>query len=318
MFNLMRNEWMKIWRKKSTWIMTCILILSIITVAALSRGLNNMPASQPDANGVTVTTTEKDTRDWRERVQEDLVALKANLNEEPHNKEIQDSIMVAQYRLDHDVAPPTTTMTTESFLDTNASMTMMILLFTAIVAGGIVSSEFTQGTIKMLLTRPVSRAKILLAKLSITFLYSIFLSVISFVTVVICAYAFFSSSDGAMLAVVDDEVVKTNPWTTALLNTAYAYISVIMSTLLAFLLGSVFRSSALAIGITMFITFIGTTIMLFISKYSFAKFIWLAHLDVRNPLVDTSTTFSVMILLITGAIFIAISFFDFIKRDVTA
>ena len=41
---------------------------------------------------------------------------------------------------------------------------MFILIFSVIVAGTIVSNEFQKGTIKLLLTRPYSRNKILLSK----------------------------------------------------------------------------------------------------------------------------------------------------------
>ncbi|UZN01022.1 ABC transporter permease [Lysinibacillus sp. MHQ-1] len=55
-------------------------------------------------------------------------------------------------------------------------MLTLVTLFTVITAASIVSSEFSTGTIKMLLTRPMSRAKVLTSKLLTTFLFGLFFS----------------------------------------------------------------------------------------------------------------------------------------------
>ena len=46
----------------------------------------------------------------------------------------------------------------------SAGIGSIVVLLTVIVAAGIVASEFSQGTIKMLLSRPVKRWKILTSK----------------------------------------------------------------------------------------------------------------------------------------------------------
>ncbi|WP_249661959.1 ABC transporter permease, partial [Lysinibacillus fusiformis] len=57
----------------------------------------------------------------------------------------------------------------------------LVTLFTVITAASIVSSEFSTGTIKMLLTRPMSRAKVFTSKLLSTFLFGLFLYAVNVV-----------------------------------------------------------------------------------------------------------------------------------------
>ena len=71
--------------------------------------------------------------------------------------------------------------TREGMIQDPSSLGGTVLLLTVIVAAGIVASEFSQGTIKMLLTRPVKRWKILLSKFLTVNLFGMFLMVIGYV-----------------------------------------------------------------------------------------------------------------------------------------
>ena len=63
------------------------------------------------------------------------------------------------------------------------------VLLTVIVAAGIVASEFTQGTIKMLLSRPVKRWKILTSKYVTVILFGILLMLVGFIVSILgCVY----------------------------------------------------------------------------------------------------------------------------------
>ncbi len=62
----------------------------------------------------------------------------------------------------------------------NAGLTMLVSLFTIIVAASIVSSEFKWGTIKLLLIRPISRGKILWTKYVNVLIFSISMLIFSF------------------------------------------------------------------------------------------------------------------------------------------
>lgn len=97
-----------------------------------------------------------------------------------------------------------------------------------------------------------------------------------------------------------------------------------MSTLFAFFIGSVFRSSSLAIGLTMFLSFMGQMIVSLLSNYEIVKYIWITHTNLNqhvtgNLLVeDITMRFSLAVLAIYAVLFTVMSYLSFMKRDVTA
>lgn len=86
-----------------------------------------------------------------------------------------------------------------------------------------------------------------------------------------------------------------------------------------------FRSSSLAIGLTMFLSFTGGMIVMFLSRYDIVKYIWLTHSDLTqyengggSMIADVTMPFSLTVLAIYAVIFLIISYTSFMKRDVTA
>jgi ABC-2 type transport system permease protein len=90
------------------------------------------------------------------------------------------------------------------------------------------------------------------------------------------------------------------------------------------MIGSVFRSSSLAIGLSIFLLFVGTPIVLFLSKYEIAKYILFTHTDLTGYITGNlyvpgmTWTLSLVVLTVYMLLFLVISFWSFTKRDVTA
>ncbi|KYG91969.1 ABC transporter [[Bacillus] sp. KCTC 13219] len=309
MLKLIQNEWMKLWHQKATWTMLGILVAVIVGAGALNKYYE-----------------EPDTRDWHAVEKENIETSKQILAEEDNaaNTYWQDAIAISEYRLAHDIAPPTG-MTVASFMDFGVQLISIVTLFTVIVGASIVSSEFSTGTIKMLLTRPVTRAKILTSKLIATFVYGLFMLAVNFALAWIVALILYSGNTGTVLEVVNGQVQEVDVWKNIIELSTLSAGNFIMSILFAFLIGSVFRSSALAIGLTMFLTFMGGAIIMVISRYSFTKYVWLAHTDLtqyygegQHMIAGVTMPFSLAVLAIYAIIFLVISYWSFTKRDVTA
>ncbi|WP_107841545.1 ABC transporter permease [Metasolibacillus meyeri] len=309
MLKLIQNEWMKLWHQKATWVMLGILAVIIIGAAGLNKYYD-----------------EVDSRDWRIVEQENVEMYQGMLAEEQNasNTYWQNELTISEYRLAQDVAPPNG-MTVASFMNFSVQLISIVTLFTVIVAASIVSSEFSTGTIKMLLTRPASRAKILTSKLLTTFIYGLFMIAVNFALTWVIALILFNGNTGTLLEVVNGQVQEVNVLNNLIELSSLSAGNFIMSVLFAFLLGSVFRSSALAIGLTMFLSFMGGVIIMFISRYAFAKYIWLTHTDLTqyardgHHMIDGVTMpFSISVLIVYAIVFLAISYLSFTKRDVTA
>lgn len=269
-----------------------------------------------------------DEGSWQEIEQQAIQSNKELLANEELTAEdkvyFEEQIALSEYRLAHD-APSQTDSSLASFMSFTSDMVILVTLFTVITAASIVSSEFSTGTIKMLLTRPMSRAKVLTSKLLTTFLFGLLLFVVNVVVSAIVGFVLFGIGTGVELEIVNGQVAEKAVWS----DLAYHYLlsggDFVMSTLFAFLVGSVFRSSSLAIGLTMFLSFTGGMIVMFLSRYDIVKYIWLTHSDLTqyengggSMIADVTMPFSLTVLAIYAVIFLIISYTSFMKRDVTA
>ena len=124
----------------------------------------------------------------------------------------------------------------------------IVQLFTLVVAGDIISSEFSWGTAKLLLIRPVSRTKILLSKFAavLTFLLA-GMAVLLLASLLFGAVFFRWTGSGDAL-----ESLKSLASTYGLYG-----VEVMVTASLAFMLSAVSRSSTLSVGLSIFLFFSG-------------------------------------------------------------
>lgn len=312
MLKLIQNEWMKLWHKKGTWVMLVFLVLFIVGPGMMMK--------YQDAKNAEDTT-------WQETVQQQMKFYKDILAGEDLSEEdiksFEERIAIFEYRLANNL-PIQLETTVYSFMSFASNWVMLITLFTVVLAASIVSSEFSSGTIKMLLTRPISRTKVLTSKLITVFLYGILLLIVNIGVSALTGFVLFDAAMSVELEMVDGEIVEKAVWG----DLAYSYLlacgDFVMSTLFAFFIGSVFRSSSLAIGLTMFLSFMGQMIVSLLSNYEIVKYIWITHTNLNqhvtgNLLVeDITMPFSLAVLAIYAVLFTVMSYLSFMKRDVTA
>ena len=316
MFNLIKNEWIKIFSRPGTYVMIGLLVLMIIGIGAVMK----LTGGTQEADG-----------DWKQETQMQIEADKQFLKENPQLPEFQtklreEQIAISEYRIENDIEPASGE-TMWSFVNFNSNFVDVIGVFIIIVAAGIVASEFTWGTIKLLLIRPISRTKILLSKYLTVLLYGITLLLILFALSTIAGAILFGSGDGQQHLVYVDGAVEEQNMVLYLIKTyLLKTISIIMMATMAFMISAVFRNSSLAIGISLFLLFMGGTATSFIAmKYDWAKYSLFANTELTMytgampPLVDGMTLgFSVTMLIIYFVIFNILAFVVFNKRDVAA
>ena len=236
----------------------------------------------------------------------------------------KEEVAMIEYRIANDL-PPSNAMTFTEHMDLSLSLTIMVTgIFTVVIAAGIVSSEFGTGTIKMLLTRPVARWKILLSKLVASILYGVVLFAAGIVVALIVGMALFGTDSAIALSIVDGQVVQGTVENTFIEKTLYSLGSTIMTIIFAFMIGTIFGSSTLAVSLSLFILLMGSTATMFIAQYDFAKYIWFAndlsyYAPGSMPMIEGLTfTFSLIVNIVYAIVFLVITFGYFMKRDVTA
>lgn len=265
--------------------------------------------------------------DWQEMTTMDMMMNQDQLQNpdigEAQKEYYEQQVAIAEYRLANDVAPFETESLQQQVLDGHL-MLSLVTLFTVIVGAGIVASEFSQGTIKMLLTRPVSRWKILTSKYITTMLFALLFAVITIASIALASLIFFGIGDGTFLVWNGSEVVEGSYWAEALKLSALSLASTWMIGTFAFMLGTVFRSSSLAIGVSIFLMFVGVQVVFLLQRFEIVKYYLFTHTDLTQfytgfmPVPDITMTMSLIVLAGYFLAFMVISYWTFSKRDVTA
>ena len=192
-----------------------------------------------------------------------------------------------------------------------------------IVASEIVSGEYSKGTFRMYLTRPVSRNKILMSKLIIVLLYTTFMMFFFFVYTLFISYLWLGGGDLAvfhngLLILSEDDVL----WRFSL---AFVLSNLVMLTVscLCFLISTISRNSVTPIIITISIVFIGTAVA-FIPIPFFEKvnpFLFTGYIDIfltafHDPLPLNRYSNLFFVTSLWSLLFIIISFKSFKNKDI--
>lgn len=311
---MISNEQMKTWRKVSSWVMVGLMLSVLVLGAVIVKW---------------IAAEEQHDDDWRTNVQAQVEASEERWEGIPESisRVMQQEADVGNYRLEHDI-PPIETATLWGFMDVMSQTTMLITLFTLIIASSSVASEFSWGTIKLLLIRPISRSKILLAKYVSTFISAIIFLLILFAGSFVVGSLFFGWDmiNVPYLAYTNGEVIERSMVTHIFANYGLDSVNLLMMVTFAFMISTVFRSSALAIGLSVFLMFAGTQFVFILAQFNqdWVKYILFANTDLRqyldgSPLLEGMTLpFSLAILGIYFIVFNALSWWVFTKRDVSA
>ncbi|MBE3569893.1 MAG: ABC transporter permease subunit [Bacillales bacterium] len=312
MFSLIKNEMVKIFEKKSNWVYILILILAVVIGGVIQQKIY-----------------EKPSKNWREETQKELNQLQKDMVKAPKEDKdlINKQIQQKQVYLDENINP--NAVSNWHFLNgTVIGMTMLVTLFAVIVSSASVSSEFADGTIKQLLIRPHQRWSILLSKYISLLIYSLLLLVILIVAGYIVGLVLFGNGD------FNSKIIETSlegqkvtvVGTQFFLKTLYYLPGLLITITIAFMLSTLFRSQALAVGIGIFVLFLSSTLggvmVLLAEKYTWAKFLIFPHLDLTvyalqdRILQDVTLPISLLTLAVYYIIFLMVTFIFFQKRDI--
>ena len=310
---LIKNEWIKIWSKRNAQVMLLLVIIAVIGFASLNKyySPNSNSKEARLAENEKVIENYKETVSSTEMTEEDIAYY-------------EDQIQLTEYRIANDL-PAENTMFFQDHMDLSLNIVIMLVgIFTMVIAAAIVSNEFGTGTIKMLLTRPVARWKVLLSKLIASLIYGVAVFGVGVLIAIGLGLILFPTESAFSLSLVNGEVVKTAieyPFGEKIL---YNVLSILMTILFAFMLGSIFGSSTMAVGFSLIIFMMGSIITMFIAQYDFAKYIWFAN-DLSyfapgsEPLIEGITlNFSIAVNVVYAVIFLGVTFGYFTRRDITA
>lgn len=293
---------------------------------------------------------------WKSTLLDEIKSAKTNLRNNIDettgkvltNKEIKkanDTIKINEYRIAHNMQPYVTSTSTigktrKVYDYMMSSITMMVLaVMIIIIAGGAISTEVSKGTIKFWSFTPNKRWKILFSKLFVDTAILIVITILITLLSAVVGNIFFGSKDAQAYIYVANGTVKTiNYISYTILYNLVGAVDIFMFLLLALMLSTVSRNTAVAVGISIAAYLGGKTIMSILNMFitsDWIKFVPFNNLGLADriftndisysasQIVSTATGniavgFSLAVLGVTALIMIITMFDSFNKRDIGA
>lgn len=156
-----------------------------------------------------------------------------------------------------------------SYLASLMGFPTLMNLGIVVIASGIVSSEFSQGTVKFLLIRPYKRSEILLAKFIVVLIYSILFSLALLLATLLLTSLFLKTQS----PLVQSTVYQQPALVAALQQLGLNFFLILFYVAIVFLLQTLTRSQALAVGFGVAFLF-GSSVLSMINIMIMVKYPW--------------------------------------------
>ncbi len=328
MLKLIENEVNKILIKKKFLLVSGILL---VLISLFAYGENYKYNNT--INRFTQSNSQTQNYDWQELVKQQISDLKNRHSRDSNINSTNIEIERLQYYLDNNINPitPNAAKFTINFM--NQSIFLFLPLLVIILAGDIVSGEFSAKTIKFLLTRAVPRWKILLSKyIAVVIMSTLMIIETAIICIIVSTITFHTGGWFEPVAtgfkVVGEKldssnVIKIYQWQNAILIYSLGWISMIAVASISFMVSVLVRSTATSIGIMMASLITGNFLQYFLSDWPLVKYYFAINLNLSKYLRGSyevipgmNFNFSVMVLFVWIGLSLIVSFKRFIKQDV--
>ncbi|MEX0878826.1 MAG: ABC transporter permease [Thermoanaerobaculia bacterium] len=320
---LVENEILKIARQRRFRVVVLILMALIgLIVFAQSRGRDRFMK-----------------KDWRVETQERMANiqnwLRGGRMPASSQRWARFELQRLQYHLERDINPDAISGPLFARAFANASSYLLLPLLAIVFASDIVSAEFQQGTIKLLLTRPVGRARVLASKLAALML-AITLTVLfgGIVAYLFGGVAYGYAGWGAPVLTgfraggetFDPTAVRSIVlWKETVLVYGLAWFAMLCVGAIALLTSVLLRSTAASMGTMVAALIAGSILPRLAPSWESQKFLFVTNLPLPDyysgsppPIPGLTIGLAVAVLAAWAAAALAVAFAVFVRRDVLA
>ncbi|HIU77086.1 MAG TPA: ABC transporter permease [Candidatus Pelethocola excrementipullorum] len=284
-----------------------------------------------------------DSDDWREAVARRVAANGTELEElkekeakgdyvsEDNKEQLQNALALSEYRLEHNLS---------TYMDENGNTDnefwnsfkegRVVLTFVSVVlivlAGGCVANEFSTGTIKFLLVNPVKRGKIIISKYLTLILLSIALIFFLYGFTALVDLIVQKTPDLGMplLKAAGGVVSVESPWIYLLGQYLLGGVNLLAMTTMAFMISSLLRNSAVAIGIGVAALMGGNVLVMILAQFGqdWGRYVLFANLDLGGisqgygMFPNQTSAFAIGTILVYMVIFLVTAYDAFTRSEV--
>ena len=325
MNKLIQNEMMKLLAKKRLIVIAVIVavLVGLFTYAQYKQSLERQE--------------KLGTTDWRASVQTSIIDITNRLSSsgmsDDSRERMQITLKQQQYYLDHDINPSEPGAPTFMRIFIENSGMMLIPLLVIVIASDLVSSEHTLGSIKLLLTRPVQRWRILVSKyISLLLAISIIMAIVGILSFLLSGIVFgYKGMDAPVITGFSAQagnldisrVRMISQWKFLLMDFGLVWFVAVVVGTLSFMLSVLIRSTAAGMGIMLAALVSGSILSTMVSSWESAKYLFMVNLNLTGylsgiapPIEGMTLLFSISVLVVWWLLALLISFFVFTRQDV--
>ncbi len=325
-FALVSIENMKLWKRISAKVMLIIMVVVIVLATGIYKYYT---ASKNISNTTTVS------ENWKQDLQKTVAVEKVQVAKAEKSTSTVASVGIGttkkaiaegEYRINNNIKPESKssiwTMVTKFY---TSGFSALIVLFAVIVCTASVAGEFSEGTMKMMISRPYRRHEILSAKLISIILYGIVLVITTFVLTVVSTGIFFGFDGigGKEMIWVSSKIFYVPAVLKTLIIFGLDFLQTIVFIIVAFAVSAISRSRAIATGFSLFLLFIGVSIIFMLSEFfTWGKYLPVAVTDFSGfisrgvTIPGTSLSFAIIMSLAYSVVFCFLGYYIFQKRDI--
>lgn len=313
MIGLLKNELIKTFSRRLSKILLFFVLFFSVGTAIIGK-------TQDTGNHNWQVTEQKVLSENKNRSQ--LSSLSPQLKVDAENK-----VKIAQYRLKNHQAPRKTNPW--SALLRVSGLIEMVIILTIIIAAEIVSREFNDGTIKLLLIRPHQRSKILLSKYLTIVVFVIAIMGLVLISQLLSNGILYGFSNLFSTINSTDLFINNSGKVVSLSNISQigkmyglSFFAIMNYGTIAFAISTLLRNSAMSVGSSLLLMILGNSMVEATSKIAWLKYLPFANSDFSLyiyhlvPRPEMTIGFAIVILLIYIIAFNAISFCSFNRRDI--
>jgi ABC-2 type transport system permease protein len=327
MLALVQNETIKLLRRRR--FLVVLLILAILIPIFTYAQYRSVMTAQERLG----------TTDWRALLQQQIVDTQNRLASSRLPEEWREFLKIRvkqqQYYLDHDINPmaPGAPTFVRGFMD--QAISLFLPMIVVVLAVDLVSAEYSEGTIKLLLTRPVRRWKVLTGKYitlllftSLTVLMTLILAYL--ISGLVFGYAGWEQPVLTGFVVTGSELDTSHvfllpQWQYVFMQYGLGWFVCVVVGTITFMVSVLVRSAAAGMGIMMAALISGTILTQMASSWESAKYLFVVNLQLTDYLAGTlppikgmTLPFSLTVLSVWALVALIVAYAVFIRQDVTS
>ena len=326
-FTLVSIENMKLWKRISTKVMFLIMIIIIFVATGFYKYYT---VSQKVPSTIAVS------ENWKQELQTNLVLQKTQLKQFDDETSrmakvsvgpLKKTIAEGEYEIKNNIKPEAKKSIWERSTEfsTNAGYSGIIALLLIIACSALVAGEFSEGTMKMMISRPYKRSEILSAKLVATIIYGLELLAATFLlNFIMLGILFGFNGIGAKeMLWTSSSIIYIPSVLKALIIFGLDFLQVLVYVIIAFAISAVSRSRSMATGFSLFLLLVVSKMAILAAMiFSWGKYLpfglsnFSSFVISGSSIMGTTLAFALGLSAIYSIIFLFAGYYIFEKRDI--